>query len=102
MGELLRDRRERAALTQREVADRAGLSLRAINSLECGRVARPRIHTLRVIAAAIGLKGDAARLFVFEARSIFSPAASHHGFQVEGGGGDDVQLLSGVRLVSSG
>jgi DNA-binding XRE family transcriptional regulator len=41
-GVLLRSLRERALISQEELAARAGLSVRAIGNLEQGRVAQPR------------------------------------------------------------
>ena len=40
-GKLLRDRRVTAGLTQEQVAERSGLSVRAISDIERGRAARP-------------------------------------------------------------
>ncbi|MEV6118860.1 helix-turn-helix transcriptional regulator [Streptomyces sp. NPDC052109] len=57
-GALLRARRSEAGLTQEELAERSGLSVRAIRDLERGRVARPRRETLRLLATALGLSED--------------------------------------------
>jgi DNA-binding SARP family transcriptional activator/Tfp pilus assembly protein PilF len=54
MGRLLRERRQRAGLTQQEVAARAGLSLRALRDIEQGRVRRPRAASVRRLSAAVG------------------------------------------------
>ncbi|MFD6141477.1 helix-turn-helix domain-containing protein [Promicromonospora sp. NPDC060271] len=56
-GPLARLRRG-AGLTQEELAERAGLSVRSVRNLECGAVDRPRTSTLRAIGAGLGL-GDA-------------------------------------------
>ena len=54
----LRALRERAGLTQEELAERAGLTPHAISALERGVRTRPYPHTVRSIATALGL--DAA------------------------------------------
>ena len=52
---LLRRWRERAALSQEELATRAGLTAKAVSALERGERRRPHPHTLRALAAALGL-----------------------------------------------
>jgi len=47
--------RRRALLTQEELADRSGLSVRTIRELEAGRVRRPRRESLRLLADALRL-----------------------------------------------
>jgi tetratricopeptide (TPR) repeat protein/transcriptional regulator with XRE-family HTH domain len=47
--------RQRALLTQEQLADRAGVSVRAIRQLEAGQVRHPRSDTLRRLADALGL-----------------------------------------------
>lgn len=59
-GQRLRRLREAAGLTQEELAERAGLSAKAIGALERGRRQRPYPHTIRALADALGLS-DAAR-----------------------------------------
>ncbi len=51
----LRSLRERAALTQEELAARAGLTGKAIGALERGERRRPYPHTVRALADALGL-----------------------------------------------
>lgn len=50
--------RRAAGLTQEELAERAGLSVRSVRNLERDAVARPRTSTLRAIGTGLGL-GDA-------------------------------------------
>jgi tetratricopeptide (TPR) repeat protein/transcriptional regulator with XRE-family HTH domain len=47
--------RQRALLTQEQLADRAGVSVRTIRQLEAGQVRHPRSDTLRRLADALGL-----------------------------------------------
>jgi transcriptional regulator with XRE-family HTH domain len=64
-GELLRRYRIVAGLTQEELAERAGLSARAIRALESGAHRSPRKDTLNLLAAALELTStDRARLEV--------------------------------------
>lgn len=51
----LRQLRESAALTQEQVAERAGLRQGAISNLESGRVPNPTIDTLEKLAHAYGV-----------------------------------------------
>ncbi|MET9022707.1 helix-turn-helix domain-containing protein [Actinopolymorpha sp. NPDC004070] len=53
-GGLLRTLRERAGLTQQELAERAGLTPHAVSSLERGARTRPYPHTVRSLADALG------------------------------------------------
>lgn len=64
-------------LTQEELAERAGLSVRAISDIERGRTARPYRHSLRVLADALGLTGMAREVFIREARSYFGVSGSN-------------------------
>ncbi|MGA8044864.1 MAG: helix-turn-helix transcriptional regulator, partial [Dermatophilaceae bacterium] len=53
-GVLLRRLRERAGLTQQELAERAALTPHAVSALERGTRTRPYPHTVRVLADALG------------------------------------------------
>jgi tetratricopeptide (TPR) repeat protein/DNA-binding XRE family transcriptional regulator len=55
--EALRRLRERAGLTQEQLAERAGLSAKAISALERGERRHPYPHTVRALATALGLTG---------------------------------------------
>ncbi|HYI57083.1 MAG TPA: helix-turn-helix domain-containing protein, partial [Microlunatus sp.] len=61
---LLRTFRERAGLTQEELAERAGLTPHAISALERGARTRPYPHTVRALAGALGLSAVEAEHFV--------------------------------------
>ncbi|MEU8419647.1 BTAD domain-containing putative transcriptional regulator [Micromonospora sp. NPDC048835] len=71
---LLRAYRESAGLTQRELADRSGLSAAAICDLEQRRSRTPRSGSTRAIAVALGLNQAEARAFRAAAGSA-RPAA---------------------------
>ncbi|MGW0771884.1 helix-turn-helix domain-containing protein [Streptomyces sp. NPDC002676] len=73
-GALLRARRSGAGLTQEELAERSGLSVRAIRDLEQGRVARPRRETLRLLTTALGLPQDEGEELLRLARQALPPA----------------------------
>src|SRR5215207_5852974 len=56
-GDLLR-RHRTAALSQEELAERAGVSVRALSDLERGVHRAPRLETVRMLAEALGLRED--------------------------------------------
>jgi non-specific serine/threonine protein kinase len=58
-GELLRDYRRTAGLTQEELAERAGISPRSISELERGGAHVPRRDTVLLLARALDLNGAA-------------------------------------------
>jgi predicted ATPase/transcriptional regulator with XRE-family HTH domain len=62
-GARLRRLREAAGLTQEALAERAGLSVKAVSALERGNRQRPYPHTVRALADALGLsEGERAEL----------------------------------------
>ena len=56
-GELLRYYRLMSGLTQEELADRSGLSVRTIANMECGRTTRPYRRSVKSLADALALAG---------------------------------------------
>jgi transcriptional regulator with XRE-family HTH domain len=54
IGDRLKDLRIRRALTQRELADRAGISSNALNKIELNK-AEPHMSTLRKLAQALNV-----------------------------------------------
>ncbi len=54
-GDLLRERRVTARLSQEQLAERAGLGVRTIRELERGRVRRPHRESVVLLATALGL-----------------------------------------------
>jgi transcriptional regulator with XRE-family HTH domain len=57
-GPLLRTHRERRLWSQERLAERAGLSVRAVGYLESGHVTRPRTTTVTLLADALGLSRE--------------------------------------------
>jgi tetratricopeptide (TPR) repeat protein/transcriptional regulator with XRE-family HTH domain len=55
IGGILRQARRQAGLTQEELAEQTGLSLRAIGDLERGQTERPRRRSIQLLARALGL-----------------------------------------------
>nr|WP_133805621.1 helix-turn-helix domain-containing protein [Kribbella sp. VKM Ac-2527] len=75
--DLLLDLRVQAGLSQEELAERAGLSVRTIRELEAGRVARPRKDSVRLLAKGLGLQeGDAERFLAAAGHAIVRPVVS--------------------------
>src|SRR5579863_631656 len=58
-GDLLREHRVAAGLTQEQLAELSGLGVRTIRDLERGRVARPHRESITLIATALGLPAAA-------------------------------------------
>jgi transcriptional regulator with XRE-family HTH domain len=54
-GTVLRGYRTTLGLTQEELADRSGLSVRAIRNLEIGRTERPQLQSVTLLAGALRL-----------------------------------------------
>jgi transcriptional regulator with XRE-family HTH domain len=55
LGAVLSNARVAAGLTQEELADRSGLSVRAIRNLETGRTGAPRQQSVGLLAGALGM-----------------------------------------------
>ncbi|MFD9892408.1 tetratricopeptide repeat protein [Amycolatopsis sp. NPDC059027] len=77
-GVLLRQLRQLAQQTQQQLAERSGVSVRAISGFESGRRTNPRTHTVRQLAQALCLEPDLyEELLAAAAGSVFSD--SPHG-----------------------
>ena len=70
-GARLRRLREAAGLTQEQLAERAGLSAKAVSALERGERRRPYPHTLEALARALALPDDERAAL---ARAVAEPA----------------------------
>jgi len=76
-GKLLRSCRRAAGLTQEELAERSGLSVRAVSDMERGRTARPYPRSARMMVDALCLTGPAREEFLSAADpadGFFRPA----------------------------
>lgn len=62
--EFLRARRRAVGLTQEELAERSGLSVRSVSDLERGRTAHPYPRSVRMLADALGLAGPEREAFL--------------------------------------
>ena len=69
LGALLRGLRERALLTQEELALRSGLSAGTVRGIEAGRIRQPRTGSVRLLAEALSLSDEDRRRLVAFARA---------------------------------
>jgi membrane protein implicated in regulation of membrane protease activity/DNA-binding XRE family transcriptional regulator len=76
-GALLKRYRVAAGLTQEELAERAGLSVRAISDLERGLHRSPQRETVQLLAAALDLAPADRATFEAAARRLREPSSSH-------------------------
>jgi predicted ATPase/transcriptional regulator with XRE-family HTH domain len=75
-GDVLRRLRVEASLSQEQLAERAGLSVRGIGDLERGRRQAPRLETVRMLADALGLSPDERTALLAAARpAVFQDGA---------------------------
>jgi transcriptional regulator with XRE-family HTH domain/tetratricopeptide (TPR) repeat protein len=68
-GDFLRFYRSRVPLTQEELAERTGLSTRAISDMERGRTLSPQFRTVQLLVDGLGLRGEEAAEFTALARA---------------------------------
>lgn len=74
-GDFLRFYRSRVPLTQEELAERTGLSTRAISDMERGRTLSPQFRTVQLLVRGLGLLEDEAAEFTALARASRVSAA---------------------------
>jgi tetratricopeptide (TPR) repeat protein/transcriptional regulator with XRE-family HTH domain len=72
----VRAHRLRCGLSQEDLAGSTGIAPRSIRNLEAGRVTRPRPSTVRLLADAFGLAGDAREQFTALALTADAPTAT--------------------------
>ncbi|MFS8096515.1 tetratricopeptide repeat protein [Lentzea alba] len=113
---LLRLRRHEASVSQRELADRAGMSVAAVRDLEQGRSRRPHPRSVRALIDALGLTGNEAeelRAAAYievpqvmdsgEVRlSVLGPLTVHRGQMETGVGRGKRRVLLGRLALSPG
>jgi tetratricopeptide (TPR) repeat protein/transcriptional regulator with XRE-family HTH domain len=77
-GRWLRQRREAAGLSQEELANRSGLSVRTVSSLERGIIRTPHPRTIRLLGETLGLPAKACDELIaaYRARSRGGPVAT--------------------------
>lgn len=78
-GCLLRTARQARGLTQEDLADATGISVRAIRNLERGRVRTPQRHTAHGLADTLGLSGEDRDRFLAASRPGRDAAAGDTG-----------------------
>ncbi len=87
-GEWLRQQRVAAGLTQEDLAERSGVSVRAIADLERGRTRKPYPSSVRALVAALGLPEAAGDALVARYRAgegdDARPAAGSDGVRLAG------------------
>ncbi len=74
LGALVRERRRAAGLTQRQLAERSGLSVAAVRDLEQGRSSRPRQGSLDALARTLGLDARQSAALAAAGNRAPSPA----------------------------
>jgi tetratricopeptide (TPR) repeat protein/transcriptional regulator with XRE-family HTH domain len=72
-GQLVRSSRVAAGLTQEELADRSGLSVRTLGDIERNRIARPYRNSVQRIADALQLTGTTRDEFLDRGRGRTAP-----------------------------
>src|SRR5579871_1985913 len=91
-GEWLRQQRVAAGLTQEDLAERSGVSVRAIADLERGRTKKPYPSSVRALARALGLPEAAGTELVTRYRAGDGGGAI--GTSLDGTGADGTSLES--------
>src|SRR5712691_5989978 len=85
LGSLLRRRRASAGLTQEDLAERAGISIRTVSDIERGLRSRIYPVTAERLASALGLEGQDRSQFAAVARGRPSPVPEQESDIAPGG-----------------
>ncbi|MET7426534.1 BTAD domain-containing putative transcriptional regulator [Dactylosporangium sp. NPDC005555] len=118
VGELVRAARRAAGVSQRQLADRAGMSVGAVRDLEQGRTRRPQPQTVEALIAGLGLTGGRAAALRTAAGpaepaqpvdadgpprvSVLGPATVHRGARSVAVGSGRQRVLLGRLALSAG
>jgi transcriptional regulator with XRE-family HTH domain/tetratricopeptide (TPR) repeat protein len=98
-GEWLRKQRVAAGLTQEDLAERSGVSVRAIADLERGRTRRPYPSSVRALVRALGLPDEAGAELVVRYRAggeCADEPAAEDGAAAGGAGGSSASGRAAV------
>jgi DNA-binding SARP family transcriptional activator/DNA-binding XRE family transcriptional regulator len=101
-GRRLRVVRLRAGLTQAEVSERAGVSVRTLRDIERNRIARPRMASLRRLAGAVGLDPETVLGRVGVEVAVLGPLRVRVDEQVVVAGTQKQRYLLGLLALHAG
>jgi DNA-binding SARP family transcriptional activator/DNA-binding XRE family transcriptional regulator len=83
LGTALRAHRTRTSLTQQELAELAGVSVRTVRQIERGHVQQPRTASVRQLAAILGLAAEGEQVAAGSLRvDVLGPLTVHLGQDV--------------------
>ncbi|MFJ8579606.1 ATP-binding protein [Micromonospora sp. NPDC093277] len=105
IGDALRAHRRAMSLSQEELAERAGMSVRNLRAIEVGQVRTPRQRTVRLLAEALGLTPAQRLRFYALARcgeATSAPTTSWAGSEAAPARPVPAQLPADVNLVGRG
>lgn len=80
---MLKTFRRKARLSQEQLAGLSAVSVRTIRGIELGRVHKPRLETVRLIADALELTGSRRSNFELAARDLATAAGTDQTFGLE-------------------
>jgi DNA-binding SARP family transcriptional activator/tetratricopeptide (TPR) repeat protein/DNA-binding XRE family transcriptional regulator len=92
----LRAHRKRAGLTQKQLADQAGVSVRTVRAIERGQVDRPHTASLRMLGSVVGLEGPGEAATAGCQVEVLGPLVVRRDGQVVRAGGTKQRSLLAV------